>query len=575
MICERSFSQVADDFEDGDLSVNPVWSGDITHFKTTAEGILRLDAPAAGRSFIFTRYTLPDSFKIILDHGLEFSPSSGNLSKIYLFTDNTDLTKANGYYLNFGENGNEDAIRLFKMINGNATNIASAKVGAIANNTNDIKLELTYNSKSEWILKASYDRSASLSQEFIIKDNFTFNKSGFFGIECIYTSTRRDKYYFDNLSLDVLRPDTKAPALVSGKITGPTTIDVEFSEDIVRPLVSQVNVNPAIEIKEIIYQSGRRNAISIITNTPVKEGISYTVIISNIADEAGNVLSKSEFNAGLFRGPVAGDMVLTEILFDPATNGEDYVEFFNQSNKIINLNGSKIGNPSRNQEVKILKDVLVPPKTYICLTPSADVIRPIYTPPANAVIISQAIPLFNADQGKASLINEFGSVIDSMTYSENMHNALLNNTKGVSLERIRANDGSFTSLWTSGVKSTNFGTPGYENSNTAGNTTGEMFELVNKTFSPNGDGEKDLILLSYNLPKPGFIASINIYSETGHLIKKLTSGELLAAKGLISWNGLNDKDELERIGVYNIVLKAFHADGETIQSVFNCILANK
>jgi hypothetical protein len=461
------------------------------------------------------------------------------------------------------------------MVNGNSTNIGSGKTGAIAGNSNDIQLELIYNSKSEWILKTSYDKGNTLNQEFIIKEPFAFNNSGYFAIECIYTSTRRDKYYFDNLDLDLLRPDTKAPTFVRAVISGPSNIDVEFSEEILLPQINSIQISPGTDVKEVMYTSGKRNGISIITSSALAEGVLYTITLNNTTDLSGNITAKSEFKTGLFKGPIQGDVLITEILFDPVTNGEDFIEIYNQSGKIINLSGSKIGNLSRNQEIKISKDLLMPPRSYLCLTPSAEIIKQIYSPPNEAMIISQTLPLFNADMGKASLINEKGILIDSLTYNSRQHNPLLNNTKGVSLERIRTTDGRFTSLWTSGIKSTNYGTPGYENSNTTGNAGSATFELVNKTFSPNGDGVKDQIILSYNLQKPGFIANITIYSETGHLVKKLSQGELLGSDGFISWNGLNDNLESERIGVYNMVLKAFHSDGETIEAIFPCILASK
>ncbi|HMP29831.1 MAG TPA: hypothetical protein PKD85_09530 [Saprospiraceae bacterium] len=106
-----------DDFDDGDLTKNPTWIGNIDHFMTDAEGVLRLNSPLTGKSFIYTSYTAPDSLRLSLQLGLEFSPSASNLLRVYIFIDNPDITKANGYYLNFGENGSDDAIRLYKLIN--------------------------------------------------------------------------------------------------------------------------------------------------------------------------------------------------------------------------------------------------------------------------------------------------------------------------------------------------------------------------------------------------------------------------------------------------------------------------
>ena len=48
-----------------------------------------------------------------------FSPSSSNYARIYLTADNPDLTIAeNGYYIQLGESGSNDALRLYKLENG-------------------------------------------------------------------------------------------------------------------------------------------------------------------------------------------------------------------------------------------------------------------------------------------------------------------------------------------------------------------------------------------------------------------------------------------------------------------------
>ena len=59
-----------------------------------------------------------------------FLPSSSNNSKIYLSANNSDLSLVtDGYYLQLGESGSNDAIRLFKLDNSSATEICKGTTG--------------------------------------------------------------------------------------------------------------------------------------------------------------------------------------------------------------------------------------------------------------------------------------------------------------------------------------------------------------------------------------------------------------------------------------------------------------
>jgi len=572
-----SFCQVNDDFDDGDLSVSPSWTGDLNNFMTNAEGVLRLNAQAAGKTFISTPYTIPDSFNLKIDLGLEFSPSASNLVRVYLFLDDTNLSVANGYYLNFGENGNEDAIKLFKLSKGVSTLLASGSIGSIAKNLNQISLELTYNSKKEWRLRSAFDGQSLLNQEFIINEPWAFKNTGFFALECEYTSTRRDKIYFDNLILEKLTNDITPPRLITTKILSEAKIELEFSEEIILPQKENFKLNPEITLLSLTQDPFNSHKLILTLSKSLDEGKTYMLIVSNIRDIANNVSVERSITIGLYKSPNKNEVIITEILFDPISGGADYIEFYNASDKIVNLKSSKIGNIARNQFISISNDILLNPKSFICFTSDPIWVKNEYNPPISSTIIQHPLPLYNATDGIASIQNENGIVVDSFSYNDKLHNKILNNVKGVSLERVSSTDGVFTNIWTSGIQSTNFGTPGYLNANkNNGNINpDDMFSLLSKSFSPNGDGEKDELIFAYKLPKSGFIAEINVYGEDGHLINTVSKGEFIASEGFFKWDGFNANNELERIGVYLLVGKVFHVDGETYQIYQPCILSDK
>ncbi len=122
-------AQINLDFDNG--NINQVkWEGNINNFIINTEGQLQLNAAVAGESTIFTKFKVPkDSIQLDLYFKLQFAPSNDNFGKIYLFTDNKDETKANGYYLRLGENGSNDAIQVWKLTQGIGSLMASGKNG--------------------------------------------------------------------------------------------------------------------------------------------------------------------------------------------------------------------------------------------------------------------------------------------------------------------------------------------------------------------------------------------------------------------------------------------------------------
>jgi hypothetical protein len=104
---------------------------------------LQLNAVSAGESAIFTKYKIPpDSIQIDLYFKLQFAPSNDNFSKIYLFIDKATETAANGYFLRIGENGNNDAIQLWKLVNGNSTLLGAGRMGAVSGDPADARIRI-------------------------------------------------------------------------------------------------------------------------------------------------------------------------------------------------------------------------------------------------------------------------------------------------------------------------------------------------------------------------------------------------------------------------------------------------
>src|SRR4051812_9003570 len=137
-----------------------------------------------------------------------------------------------------------------------------------------------------------------------------------------------------------------------------------------------------------------------------------------------------------------GDVVINEILFNPPGGGYDYVEGYNRSNKIINLENIVIAHRNSTGDISGMKPVakapvLIPPGAYFVVTANEKWLRQHYsTGPAAVVCEVLSLPSFPDDEGTVVLLNKGDSIIDELTYSEKWHFPLLTDVSGVSLERI-------------------------------------------------------------------------------------------------------------------------------------------
>ena len=182
----------------------------------------------------------------------------------------------------------------------------------------------------------------------------------------------------------------------------------------------------------------------------------------------------------------------------------------------------------------------------------------------------------NTSEDVVVLCNKKGVLIDKFEYSDAMHFDLLNDFKGVSLERIDFNRPTLDKTnWNSAAANVGFGTPGYQNSQFM-QTKGEgTFSVVPEIFSPDNDGYNDVLTFNYELNEPGLAGNLSIYNASGQLVRYLVRNENLATKGSYSWNGLTDQNEKAPIGIYVIYFETFNKNGDVQKHKFSCVLAGK
>ncbi len=326
-------------------------------------------------------------------------------------------------------------------------------------------------------------------------------------------------------------------------------------------------------------------------SSPLQMGIIYKLTISQgITDCAGNTTSSNfELPFGLAETADSNDVLINEILFNPKNDGVDYVEIYNNSEKIIDLKFLRLANwDSEDETYTNIKDIstngyqIFPKKYYVLSTSSSKVKQQYFVAEPNQMIDMISLPSMSNSSGNIYLITNSLQFIDGMNYTEDMHYALINNPEGISLERISFDVSAFKhSNWRSaavpGRNAEGFGgTPTYVNSQTfKGKTSSNVWSRSPEIFSPDNDGFEDFLEISYNLPEGGYSANILIYDANGKLIRTLTNGEFLGQSGHIIWDGIDNNNQKAKIGIYIIYIETFNLNGDIQHTKLTCVLGGK
>ena len=581
IVCsDRISAQLVDDFSDGDFTNGPSWTGDTDDFVVNINGELQLMAPEAGESSLFTTLSYPDTIQLDMTFRLEMSPSSSNFGLIYLGLDDLNLSVANGYYLQIGESGSNDAIKLYRLDSGSEILLATASDGAISSDPAQARISVTIYPDGLWSFSTDYDLSGFNELEFeVMDDTHSFSGLNIFGVYCEYTETRKENFFYDDISIMKFEQDETGPLLTNLSVTGDKTILVSFNEKI--DATTAENLDNYIVDQGLGSPSGAISdgvKVFLTFDNTFLSGTPYQLAILNVEDENGNAIIPiaEPFIVTVF--PNIGDLAISEILSDPYSGGTDFVEIYNKSDNFINLNGLIISNINKEEEKKIAQDIELLPGEYICFTEDKEFLISTYPKHDVDQIIEVDLPSFNNDSGNVSLSHSSASTdyIDQFDYDEGLHFELLDDTEGVSLERISFTaDTQSEDNWHSASTPAGLATPGIANSNSLPTevTDGE-FELVEKVFSPNSDGDNDFLIINYKLDKPGYVANVKVFDDEGFEIDQIVSNGLLATEGLITWNGTTSEGSISQIGLYIIIAELFHPDGEIKNFKKVCILAD-
>ena len=264
-----------------------------------------------------------------------------------------------------------------------------------------------------------------------------------------------------------------------------------------------------------------------------------------------------------------GEMVINEIMFDPAIDNSEFIELLNNSGKTINICGWKIEDEN-NKFFKLSNmGYIIPPNDYFILSSDSAMIKKYSLLNYQFKNILNITSLGLINSGKLILLKDaHGNTIDSVWYSANWHNKNFISTKNISLERINPKlNGNDPLNWSSSADKLG-ATPSKQNSIFSININkASKISISTNPFSPDNDGFEDFTTINYNLTQIISQIRIKIFDSRGRLVRTLVNNQVSGSNGSVIFNGLDDAGNPLRIGIYIVFLEALNENFGTVENL--------
>ena len=361
--------------------------------------------------------------------------------------------------------------------------------------------------------------------------------------------------------------DREAPILNSFAVVLPNKLNLGFSEamNFSNATFGVTNGIGSPSSQEI---AADKKSIILSFNTEFERGKLYNLEIVKLTDLAGNYLTDSIKTFGIFESIGQSDLAINEVMFENPDSSAEYIEIYNRSDKLLNISGlvftTRKTDGTLNTGNTIPKNTQLLPKSYIAMTSDAEKVRKYHKCPPESNIINTEWSTLNNESATIVLCNATkDTVYDELTYNTKWHHVLVKNAKGIALERINPDlpTQELTS-WHSAASESNYGTPGYKNSQYREITTRvkpEKFAWAEpEAFSPDNDGVDDVCFIHYKTELNGYVANVIILNAVGVKVRQLASNVLLATEGIITWDGKTDNGKNANVGVYVLYFEMFN-----------------
>ncbi|MHB9054923.1 MAG: lamin tail domain-containing protein [Paludibacteraceae bacterium] len=558
-----------EDFSDGNFTANPKWIGTNDNFIVNSSLQLQSKAPITSKSYLSTSSEIFDNAVWEFWVKINYNPTSSNYASVYLIADRADLSnEVYGYYVQIGNTSDE--ISLYLQEGSKKTKIIDGTDGRTNSNPAEVRVKVVRDKDGNFMLYSKLPSDTDFYSEGSTQ-NLKVSESKFFGMLYSNSSLTGNAYFFDDISVIGEKfVDVIPPVWTNLMLVEPNKLILTFSEPVDLSAANfQIDSETGSNSGKLV--SADNLSVELTFNVNFEKGRIYTVEALNVKDLAGNLMENTQRQAGIIEKTDFGDLIINEILFEPAANGPEYFEVFNKSSKVLDLStvtfGTRKTDGSYTPANFFPSKTLILPGKYLALTQAPEIIRNTYIAPdtANILYSDKWTSLSNTNAGFLITNQNGDSIYDEVNYDIKWHHPLIKDTQGVSLERINPSLPSQSpESWHSAASEVHYGTPGYKNSQfrdiISYSSESNRVWLEPEVFTPDNDGIDDVAFIRYKTESVGFTANVIVFNSIGVKIKQIAANTLLATDGILTWDGKTDREQNVNPGIYVLYFEMINAE---------------
>lgn len=292
----------------------------------------------------------------------------------------------------------------------------------------------------------------------------------------------------------------------------------------------------------------------------------FTLDLPVLCDCQGNRSLSQKIKGGKVKAPSYETLVINEIMYDPPDGFPEYVELYNPGPDYFDLQELALhvveegAVPDHPRPLSTQSRIILPGQ-YLVLTASVPHLRDSYgLAPSGSWVELESLPQMKNTGGSLYLTDRSGAVVDQAIFRNDLHMDLLDDTRGISLERISwERSGNDPANWHSAASISGYATPGTENSQLLVAQVGEeVLEIEPLVFSPDNDGFQDLLKITISTGAQGWVLSLWVSDLGGRMIRSLANNHIAAPSVLYSWDGEEEDGGLVSAGIYVLHLLVYH-----------------
>lgn len=438
MMSNALFGQLNVDFSNGSLTENPPWIGTLDKF-IIEHGLLRLADDRAGEAYLSTMSHVLASTQWDFWLRLSFIPSDNNHPRVYIVSDQADLTgPVNGYFIQVGKSGSDKKRLYLRRQDGHEVMTILEGRDNLSNLTNNrIRIRVIRDELGLWQLFADPQGGHAFLPQGAVYDN-THTSTSWFGLYCRYTVSNSRGFYFDDLRVGEVIPEPP-PKIVRIRAQSQAAVDVYFN----RVVTAASAANP------MAYRMDGGIGHPLVASRDPENPLMVRLLFRDhlIPNHLYKLFVEGVMGIGdELMTPFAGelmyyvssrfDVVFNELMVNSRPPAglppHDWLELYNTTDLPLPIEGWQI---SYGSGLRQIPDVVLPAKSHLVLTTEEALpemkdfghVMAVPGLPANALTIGGS-QLILQDAG--------GQIISHVNYDESWYNDPVKARGGWSLEKI-------------------------------------------------------------------------------------------------------------------------------------------